>query len=107
MQYVICNHIVAKGKNHKFYIRKNDQFHEAIYACAGSPLLLELIERLKSRVNPYVYLHAVDGRDLTSAINCHHEMHEGLANHDAKIAVAALQNDLKDAGRVIRAKLEK
>lgn len=94
------------GKNHKSYIRKNDQFHEAIYACAGSPLLLELIQRLKSRVNPYVYLHAVYGRDLTSAISCHHEMFEGLAKGNAKKAVAALQRDLKDAGRVIRDKLE-
>lgn len=94
------------GKNHKAYIKKNDQFHRAIYACAQSPLLLELIQRLLSRINPYVYLHAVHGRDLTSAINCHHEMFEGFAVGDAKKAVAGLQRDLNEAAQAIRPKLQ-
>ena len=93
------------GKNHKAYIRKNDQFHQAIYACSNSPLLLELIQRLLSRVNPYVYLHAVHGRDLTSALNCHQEMFEGFADRDIEKAVSALRHDLEDAGRVIRNQL--
>ncbi len=94
------------GKNHKAYIRKNDQFHRAIYACADSPLLLDLIQRLLSRVNPYVYLHAVYGRDLSSAINCHQEMYEGFADHDEKKVVAALRRDLEEAGKVIRSQLD-
>lgn len=94
------------GKNHKSYIQKNDQFHRAIYACAQSPLLLELIQRLLSRINPYVYLHAVHGRDLTSAINCHHEMFEGFAAGDADKAVAGLRRDLEEAAQVIRTRLQ-
>ena len=94
------------GKNHKAYIKKNDEFHRAIYACAGSPLLLDLIQRLLSRVNPYIYLFAIHGRDLTSAMDCHHEMFAGFATGDAKRAVAALRRDLKDAARVIRVQLE-
>lgn len=94
------------GKNHKAYIQKNDRFHRAIYACARSPLLLELIQRLLSRINPYVYLHAVYGRDLTSAINCHHEMFAGFAAGDAKKTVTGLRRDLEEAAKAIRPKLQ-
>lgn len=94
------------GKNHKAYLKKNDQFHQTIYTYADSALLLELIQRLLSRVNPYVYLYAVHERDLSSALDCHNEMFAGFAAGDAERAVAAVRRDLKDAARVIRAQLD-
>lgn len=99
----MCKHV---GVNHKAYIRKNDQFHKAIYAYAGSPLLMELIQRLLARVNPYIYLYAVHERDLTSALECHRGMFAGFSSGDSKKAVAALHRDLKDAAAVIIARLE-
>ncbi len=94
------------GVNHKAYIRKNDQFHKAIYSYADSPLLMELIQRLLARVNPYIYLYAVHERDLSSALECHREMFAGFSSGNKKKAVAALQRDLKDAAAVIISRLE-
>lgn len=94
------------GHNHKAYIRKNDQFHKTIYSYANSPLLLELIQRLLSRSNPYAYMHAIHDKDLTSALTCHREMLTGFAEKDAARAVKALQCDLEGAGRRIRHQLE-
>ena len=94
------------GKNHKAYLRRNDQFHHTIYSYAESPMLLELIQRLLARVNPYLYLHAIYGRDLTSAMDCHHKIYAAFAAGDDKNAAAALKRDLKDAARVIRTQLE-
>ncbi|MDJ0783318.1 MAG: GntR family transcriptional regulator [Desulfosarcinaceae bacterium] len=94
------------GRNHKAYIRTNDQFHQTIYAYAASPLLLDLIQRLLARVNPYIYLYAVHDCDLTSAMQCHEEMLAGFADGDSSRAIAALQNDLKDAGAAILERLK-
>lgn len=94
------------GVNHKAYIRKNDQFHKAIYTYAQSPLLLELIQRLLARVNPYIYLYAVHERDLTSAIECHRGMFAGFSSGEGKKAKAALHRDLKDAAAVILPRLD-
>lgn len=89
------------GVNHKAYIKKNDEFHQAIYSYAASPLLLELIQRLLARVNPYIYLHAIEGRDLTSALACHQDMFTGFSEGDSQYAVAALHRDLQEAAAEI------
>jgi DNA-binding GntR family transcriptional regulator len=94
------------GRNHKAYIRTNDKFHQTIYAYADSPLLMDLIQRLLARVNPYIYLYAVHDRDLTSAMHCHEEMLGGFADGDGSRAIAALHRDLEDAGAVIMERLE-
>lgn len=94
------------GVNHKAYIKKNDQFHSAIYTYAESPLLMELIQRLLARVNPYIYLYAVHGRNLASAIECHREMFAGFSEGDSEKAIAGLHRDLKDAAEVILSRLE-
>lgn len=94
------------GVNHKAYLRKNDAFHYAIYSHAGSPLLMELIERLHARVNPYLYLYSVEGRDLTSAMTCHSEMFAGFSEGDSEKTIAALHRDLKEAAAKILPHLE-
>ena len=88
------------------YIKKNDQFHRTIYSFAESPMLLVLIQRLLARVNPYLYMHAVHGRDLSSALKCHHEIYSGFAEGDADKAEAALRSDLLEAAKVIRTHLD-
>jgi DNA-binding GntR family transcriptional regulator len=93
------------GVNHKKYIKKNDEFHQAIYACAKSPLLVELIQRLLARVNPYIYLYAIEGRDLSSAVQCHQDMFTGFSEGDSEQTIAALHRDLTDAANVIVQKL--
>lgn len=89
------------GINHRNYIKKNDEFHHSIYSCAQSPLLMDLIHRLLARVNPYIYLYAIEGRDLTSALQCHKDMLSNFAEGDGDKTIAALHRDLTDAARVI------
>ncbi len=89
------------GNNHRNYIKKNDEFHHSIYSCAKSPLLMDLIQRLLARVNPYIYLYAIEGRDLTNALQCHKDMLSGFAEGDGDKTISALHRDLTDAARVI------
>lgn len=93
------------GVNQKGYIIKNDEFHKAIYYHAGSPLLLELIQRLLARVNPYIYLYAIDNKDLSNAIDCHQEMLNGFSLGDGSTTIAALRKDLTDAAAFILPRL--
>ncbi|NNK97203.1 MAG: GntR family transcriptional regulator [Desulfobacterales bacterium] len=94
------------GVNHKAYIKKNDEFHKTIYTYANSPLLIDLIQRLLARVNPYIYLYAINKRDLSSALGCHHDMLTGFAKGDSKKTIQALHRDLKGAAEWILPQLE-
>ena len=91
----------AAAKRPRVYMRKNTEFHFAIYSHADSPLLLEMIERMFARVHPYVYLHAVNKQDLGYAMQCHQEMFEAFTKKDKQRATAALSRDLKAAAEAI------
>ena len=95
------------GKRPKIYMRKNTEFHFAIYSYAESPLLLEIIGGLWARVGPYVYRDAVRKRDLGYAMKCHKEMFEGFAKKSKILIADALQRDLEAAAEVIIPSLEK
>lgn len=95
----------AKG-NYKTYIKKNDKYHKTIYSYANSPLLLELIQRLLARVNPYVYLYGINNRDLTSSVGCHQEMLQGFSSGDGERTKVALHKDLTNAAAYIFPHLE-
>lgn len=95
------------GINHKAYIKKNDEFHKAIYTYANSPILIDLIQRLLARVNPYIYLYAMHKRDLSSAMVCHRGILNGFAAGDSKATIQALHNDLKGAAEWILPQLER
>jgi DNA-binding GntR family transcriptional regulator len=89
------------------YIKKNDEFHKAIYTYANSQLLIDLIQRLLARVNPYVYLYALHKRDLSNAMDYHYGMLTGFKNSDSKATIKALHGDLKDAAEWILPQLER
>jgi DNA-binding GntR family transcriptional regulator len=91
----------AVEKRPKIYLRKNTEFHFAIYSYADSPLLLEIIESLFARVHPYIYLHAVKKRDLGYAKQCHQEMLEAFDKRDKERITEALSRDLKAAAETI------
>jgi DNA-binding GntR family transcriptional regulator len=95
------------GVNHKAYIKKNDEFHKTIYTYANSPILIDLIQRLLARVNPYIYLYAMHKRDLSSAMVCHRDMLTGFTAGDSKATIQALHNDLKGAAEWILPQLER
>jgi DNA-binding GntR family transcriptional regulator len=92
--------------NHKAYIKKNDQFHQTIYSYAASPLLMELIQRLLARVNPYIYLYAINRQDLSTPSDCHRRMFRGFSEGDSDMAVKALQQDLNHAASYILPRLD-
>ena len=91
----------AAEKRPRIYIRKNTEFHFAIYSYADSPLLLEIIQSLLARVHPYIYLHAVDKSHLGFAMKCHQEMFEAFADRDKKRITEALRRDIKAAAEAI------
>lgn len=95
------------GVNFKAYIKKNDQFHSTIYSHANSELLVELIQRLLARVNPYVYLYAIENQNLSTPSECHREMFNGFAEGDGVKAAAALSRDLNHAASYILPHLER
>jgi len=101
VQKIYDSMLKLANTNHKNYIKKNDEFHKAIYSCAESPLLMELIQRLLARVNPYVYLYAINNMDLSTAVDCHRQMLEGFMAGDSQKTIAALHRDLNEAGSVI------
>lgn len=94
------------GVNHKAYIKKNDEFHKAIYSYANSPLLINLIQRLLARVNPYIFLYAIEQRDLTTALACHQDMFTGFAAGDSEATIDALHRDLNRAAEWILPQLD-
>jgi DNA-binding GntR family transcriptional regulator len=104
--YLAMEKLAGVASLRKNYIQKNDEFHHSIYSCAKSPLLMDLIQRLLARVNPYIYLYAIEGRDLTSALQCHNDMLTGFAEGNSEKTIAALHRDLTDAAGVIIKKLQ-
>ena len=90
----------------KIFMRRNSQFHIAIYSLADSPLLLEMIERLMARVGPYVYTYAIAAQENTRAYEHHDLMYRGLVERNKKIITEALREDLEAAARIIIPVLE-
>lgn len=83
------------------YIEFNDHFHDALYTHADSPVLLDIITRFKYRVNPYIYLYSVVGRDLSTAMKCHYQMLTAFMAGDEMTLISALKQDLEGAAEVI------
>ncbi len=90
----------------KIFMRRNSQFHIAIYSLADSPLLLEMIERLMARVGPYVYTYAIAAQENTRAYEHHDLMYQGLVERNKKNITEALRKDLEAAARIIIPALE-
>jgi DNA-binding GntR family transcriptional regulator len=78
----------------KAYLKKNRQFHFGIYSLAQSPILLEIISGLWTRVGPYFCLATLDKKDVLTAISHHETMYRALAKRDKKKIAKALQDDL-------------
>lgn len=83
------------------YIKKNRDFHFAIYRRAESPIALDLITNLWARVGSYVFLHFSHSKDVSLNMEHHVTMYEALAARDKKALVHALRQDLEIAARDI------
>ena len=84
------------------YLKRNQEFHFSIYALSHSPILLNLIGNLWTRVGPYIYLVARHEEDLLTAMNYHDPMYQALADRDKARIAACLRGDLTVAAEGIK-----
>ncbi len=96
----------AAADRPRLFMRRNSQFHIAIYSLADSPLLLEMIERLMARVGPYVFTYAIATQNNTRVHGHHAKMYQGIAEKNKKWVTEALREDLEVAARLLLPALE-
>lgn len=80
--------------NAKRYLKKNQEYHYAICALAESPVLLEVVDKLWTRLGPYIYLVAREKQDLLTAMKFHDPMYQALVDRDKEKMVSSLRGDL-------------
>jgi DNA-binding GntR family transcriptional regulator len=98
----------ASTERPRIYMRKNNQFHFSIYSLSDSPLLLEIIGRLRARVGPYVYNFAISKtNNLAYTMKCHWKIFEAFRDRDKEKIKAAVREDLESTARIIIPSLEK
>jgi DNA-binding GntR family transcriptional regulator len=85
----------------KRYLDLNSKYHLAIYACAESPLLFDVINRIWARIVPYFFLYVSNPQDLRRTIEFHLAMYKALEARDAKRMEQAVKEDLETAARMI------
>lgn len=88
---------LAKGDRARA-LRSNQEFHFALYAAAGSPILMELIETLWMRCGPYLAEAMFKIGDSRAFFGYAAELHEKLiravVERDEAAVFAALKDDL-------------
>jgi len=91
----------------RIYMRRNTEFHFAIYEQADSPLLVEMIERLWARVDPYVYSLAIAVEHQSEAMKHHEDMLRALVSRNKRAMAEALRRDLGSTAQRILGALRK
>jgi DNA-binding GntR family transcriptional regulator len=91
-------------KNVGEYLAKNQEFHFTLYQAAGMPVALQMIESLWLQAGPLLNL-AIGEYGFEGAQDHHRELLEHLAKHNVKGARSAIEADITDAARIIRAYL--
>jgi DNA-binding GntR family transcriptional regulator len=91
-------------KNVGEYLAKNQEFHFTLYQAAGMPIALQMIESLWLQAGPLLNL-AIGEYGFEGAQDHHRELLEHLAKHNVKGARSAIEADITDAARIIRAYL--
>ncbi|HSY88570.1 MAG TPA: FCD domain-containing protein, partial [Verrucomicrobiae bacterium] len=86
------------------YLAKNQEFHFTLYQAAGMPVALQMIESLWLQAGPLLNL-AIGEYGFEGAQDHHRELLDQLAKHNVKGARSAIEADITDAARIIRAYL--
>ncbi len=95
---------VAEGDATAF-LRANRAFHFTIYAAAGSPVLLSVIEPLWLQISPYFNLLHASG-NYVEANRQHRALIEALDRGDGAQARRAVQQDIAASAEALRPMLE-
>jgi len=84
------------------YLVLNRQFHLMIYSCADSPMLLQLINSIWARINPYKHLIVAKRGDPSISLKCHRNIHAALMKRDKRKLNHWLYQDLELANKLIQ-----
>jgi DNA-binding GntR family transcriptional regulator len=87
------------------FLRANRALHFTIYAAAGSPVLLSLIEPLWLQISPYFNLLHASG-NYVEANRQHRALILAMDRGDAKEARRAIQRDITASTEALRPMLE-
>jgi DNA-binding GntR family transcriptional regulator len=84
------------------YLEANEEFHVVLYRCAGSPLLMDLIETVWLRIGPLSNQLFDDPAAAPVLNDAHDDLLAALARADAAAARRAIEQDLFVAGQFLR-----
>jgi DNA-binding GntR family transcriptional regulator len=87
------------------YLAKNQEFHFTLYRAARMPVALQMIESLWLQAGPLLNL-AIAENGFEAAQDHHQALLDQLDRRNVKGARAAIEADITDAARIIRAYLE-
>lgn len=91
-------------KNVNDYLAKNQEFHFTLYQAAAMPVAMQMIESLWLQAGPLLNL-AIGEHGFEDAQGHHRELLDQLARHNVKGARAAIEADITEAAKIIRAYL--
>jgi DNA-binding GntR family transcriptional regulator len=97
------SHKVNAAQNVGEFLKRNTEFHYAIYRGANMPILLNTIQHLWSRTSPYLHIYADGGGNdhkVLSARN-HGGIIEGMLERNTQKACKWLRRDLKNSAKII------
>jgi DNA-binding GntR family transcriptional regulator len=98
----ILGEMRSAGANLKKYLKKNQELHFGIYAIAGFPIMLQIIDALWARIGPYFNLQVFSREHLDYFLKSHEEMFVALKNRDQAKMSQALKLDLQSAAGRLR-----
>jgi DNA-binding GntR family transcriptional regulator len=87
----------------ELYITRNQEFHFLIYGCAGTEVLLPIIETLWLQSGPYIAYVFSEGPHPKVALSRHEGMIAGLRKKNAAAVRTMLAGDITDAAEIILA----
>jgi DNA-binding GntR family transcriptional regulator len=82
------------------YLSLNREFHFHIYAAAGMPRLLRLIESLWLQIGPLLNLVA-SREEMRFGREAHEAMVRGVAHGDPSASKAAIERDIQEAAHSV------
>jgi DNA-binding GntR family transcriptional regulator len=100
MQVLLRRMNAAESEAGNIYVPANRQFHFLIYAAAGSPTLLGMIEQLWLQVSPYFHLLR-DVGNWSMANQAHLALMEACTKGDGAAARDALRDDIARAASAL------
>lgn len=93
-----------REKDHQAFVRTNRMFHFGIYAKAGSPTLLSLIEPLWLQVSPYFNI-LKDSENYQASNERHEAIVNALRKKDGSMVGVLIQTDINEAARYLTLEL--